>query len=97
MISRSVPFSSQEQSMPRSPHVMKANGTRSLSSDPVRPSNDDFTPDHQCCSESSLKNTLFCFSFDEEMVKIIPEIQILAHILKHLKNGTQKQKCEDEL
>jgi len=39
----------------------------------------------------------FLFSFDEEMVKIIPEIQILAHILKHLKNGTQKQKCEDEL
>ncbi len=30
----------------------------------------------------------FLFSFDEEMVKIIPEIQILAHILKHLKNGT---------
>jgi hypothetical protein len=26
------------------------------------------------------------------MVKIIPEIQILAHILKHLKNGTQKNR-----
>jgi len=34
----------------------------------------------------------FLFSFDEEMVKIIPEIQILAHILKHLKNGTYPKK-----
>ena len=62
MISRSVPCISHEQSMPKSPHVMKANGTRSISSDPVRPSNDDFTPDHHCCSASLWgKNTLFCF------------------------------------
>jgi hypothetical protein len=53
MISRSVvPFTSKEQSMPKSPHLNEANGMRSISSDPARPSNNDCTSDHQFCSAS---------------------------------------------